>query len=184
MSMQQAYVMVYIKIKPGSETASLGAIESTFKRLFPLTPFSYVFKDEANRKNYEAEERWKQMLLFASIVTIFISCVGLFGLSVFSVEKRTKEIGVRKVLGASPGVIVGLVSKDFLGLVIIALVIALPAVWMGAGKWLERYPYRITVSGWMFAEVGLLVMLIALVTVSFQSVKAAGSNPVKALRAE
>jgi putative ABC transport system permease protein len=95
----------------------------------------------------EAEERWKQMLLFASIVTIFISCVGLFGLSVFSVEKRTKEIGVRKVLGASPGVIVGLVSKDFLGLVIIALVIAL-------------------------------------VTVSFQSVKAAGANPAKALRSE
>ena len=184
MRMQQGYGMVYIKIKPGSETASLARIESTFKQLFPLTPFSYSFKDEENKRNYEAEERWKQMLLFASLVTIFISCVGLFGLSVFSVEKRTKEIGVRKVLGASPGFIVVLVSKDFLRLVIVALVIALPAVRFGAGTWLQRYPYRVTVSGWAFAGVGLLVVVIALVTISFQSVRAAGSNPVKALRVE
>jgi putative ABC transport system permease protein len=178
------YGMVYIKIKPKSETASLAQIEKTFKRLFPLSPFSYRFKDEENRKSLEAEGRWKQILLFASLVTIFISCVGLFGLSVFSVEKRTKEIGVRKVLGASSGVIVGLVSKDFLRLVFIALLIALPAVWMGADKWLQRYPFRITVSVWMFAGVGLVVVLIALVTVSFQSVKAAMTNPVESLRSE
>jgi putative ABC transport system permease protein len=184
MRMQQDYQRVFIKIRPGSETASLGHIESTFKQLFPLSPFSYVFKDEENRKYYEAEERWKQMLLFASLVTIFISCVGLFALSVFSVERRTKEIGVRKVLGASPRIIVALVSKDFLRLVIVALLIAIPAVWMGAEKWLQRYPYRITVSIWMFTGMGLVVMLIALVTVSFQSIRAALTNPVDSLRSE
>jgi putative ABC transport system permease protein len=122
------------------------------------------------------------MLLFASVVTIFISCVGLFGLSVFSVERRTKEIGVRKVLGASPGIIVTLVSRDFLRLVIVALFIAIPMVWIGADKWLQRYPNRVTVSIWMIAGVGLVVMLIALVTVSFQAVRAGTVNPVKSLR--
>ncbi len=182
--MDQDYGMMYIKIKPGSETASLGQIGSTFRRLFPLTPFSYVFKDDENRKNYEAEEKWKQMLLFASLVTIFISCVGLFGLSVFSVEKRTKEIGVRKVLGASPGIIVALVSRDFLRLVMLALIVAIPSVWIGADKWLQRYPYRVTLSIWMFAGLGLVVVLAALVTVSFQAVRAGMANPVKSLRVE
>jgi putative ABC transport system permease protein len=182
--MDQDYGMVYVKIKPGSETASLGRIERTFKQLFPLTPFSFVFKDDENRRFYEAEERWKQMLLFASLVTIFISCVGLFGLSVFSVERRTKEIGVRKVLGASPGIIVAMVSRDFLRLVMLALLIAVPAVWIGADKWLQRYPYRVPVSIGMFAGVGLAVMLIALVTVSFQAVRAGMANPVKSLRVE
>ncbi|HLX66202.1 MAG TPA: ABC transporter permease [Puia sp.] len=182
--MDKDYGMIYIKIKPGSETASLGQIGSTFRRLSPLTPFSYVFKDEENRKNYEAEEKWKQMLLFASVVTIFISCVGLFGLSVFSVEKRTKEIGVRKVLGASPGIIVALLSRDFLRLVVVSLVVAIPAVWIGADKWLQRYPYRVTLSGWMFAALGLAVMLIALVTVSFQAIRAGMANPVKSLRVD
>ncbi|HXB34824.1 MAG TPA: ABC transporter permease [Puia sp.] len=182
--MDRDYGMIYIKIKPGSETASLGQIGSTFRRLFPLTPFSYVFKDDENRRYYEAEERWKQMLLFASLVTIFISCVGLFGLSVFSVERRTKEIGVRKVLGASPGIIAALVSRDFLRLVVVALIVAIPAVWIGADKWLQRYPYRVSVSVWMFAGVGLAVMMIALVTVSFQAVRAGMANPVKSLRVE
>jgi putative ABC transport system permease protein len=184
MRMQQDYGMVYIKIKPGSETASLSHIEGTFRRLFPITPFSYVFKDEENRRNYEAEERWKQTLLFASVVTIFISCVGLFGLSVFSVERRTKEIGVRKVLGASAGVIAALVSGDFLRLVIVALLIAIPAVWIGADKWLQRYPYRVTISVWMFAGLGLMVMLIAVVTVGFQAIRAGRANPVESLRVE
>jgi putative ABC transport system permease protein len=182
--LDQDYGMVYVKIKPGSETASLGRIENTFRRLFPLTPFSFVFKDDENKKYYEAEERWKQMLLFASVVTIFISCVGLFGLSVFSVERRTKEIGVRKVLGASPRIIVAMVSRDFLRLVILAVLIAVPAVWIGADKWLQRYPYRVPVDIGMFAGVGLVVMLIALVTVSFQAVRAGMANPVKSLRVE
>ena len=135
-------------------------------------------------KNYEAEARWKQIMLFAAVLTIFISCIGLFGLSVLAAEKRTKEIGIRKVLGASVSHITTILSKDFLKLVMIALVVAIPVAWLATGKWLENYPYRIDLSWWMFASAVILVILIALITVSFQAIKAAIANPVKSLRTE
>ena len=159
-------------------------IETTFKKLFPLSPFSFVFKDQENLKNYEAEAKWKQIILFAAILTIFISCIGLFGLSVLSAEKRTKEIGVRKVMGASVSRVVTILSKDFLKLVSIALVIAMPLSWLAANKWLQNYPYRIALSWLLFALAGLLIIFIALATVSFQAIKAAIANPVKSLRTE
>ena len=174
----------FIKIKPNTATASLGHIEKTFKKLFPFSPYAYVFKDEENRKKYEAEAKWKQIMLFSAVLTIFISCIGLFGLSVLSAEKRTKEIGIRKVLGASVAGIATNLSKDFLKLVIISLLLAIPFSWLAASKWLENYPYRITLNWWMFASAGLLVILIALATVSFQAIKAAVANPVKSLRTE
>lgn len=175
---------VFIKIKPGSETASLQTIEKTFKKLFPISPYSYKFVDQENLKRYEAENKWKQIMLFSAILTIFISCIGLFGLSVLAAEKRTKEIGIRKVLGASVSGVVTILSKDFLKLVIISLLVAIPLSWIAANKWLENYPYRITLSWWMFAFAGILVVLIALITVSFQAIKAAMGNPAKALRTE
>lgn len=175
---------VFIKIKPGSETASLQYIEKTFKKLFPIAPYSYQFVDQQNLKSYEAENKWKQIMLFSAILTIFISCIGLFGLSVLAAEKRTKEIGIRKVLGASVSGVVTILSKDFLKLVIISLLAAIPLSWIAANKWLENYPYRITLSWWMFAFAGILVVMIALITVSFQAIKAAMGNPVKALRTE
>jgi putative ABC transport system permease protein len=181
---QSDYGIVYTKIKPNSETASLHYIETTFKKLFPLSPFSFVFKDQENLKNYAAEAKWKQIILFAAILTIFISCIGLFGLSVLSAEKRTKEIGVRKVMGASVSRVVTILSKDFLKLVSIALVIAMPLSWLAANKWLQNYPYRIALSWRMFALAGLLIIFIALATVSFQAIKAAIANPVKSLRTE
>ena len=121
------YGMVYIKIKPNSAAASLKTIQKTFKQLFPLSPYSYTFKNEENIKSYEAEAKWKQIMLFGAVLTIFISCIGLFGLSVLSAEKRTKEIGIRKVLGASVKSVVTILSKDFLKLVVISLIIAIPA---------------------------------------------------------
>ncbi len=178
------YGMAFIKIKPNSETASLKQIEQTFKNLFPLSPYTYAFKSEENIKNYEAEAKWKQIMLFSAILTIFISCIGLFGLSVLSAEKRTKEIGIRKVLGASVSRVVTILSKDFLKLVTIALLIAIPLAWWAASKWLENYPYRITLGWQIFAGGALLVIMIALITVSFQAVRAALSNPVKSLRTE
>ena len=178
------YGMVYIKIKPNTAAASLQTIQKTFKQLFPLNPYNYTFMNEQNRKNYEAEAKWKQIMLFGAILTIFISCIGLFGLSVLSAEKRTKEIGIRKVLGASVNGVVTILSKDFLKLVFISLVIAIPAAWIAANKWLENYPYRITVNWWLFASAGILVILIALITVGFQAIKAAVANPVKSLRTE
>lgn len=178
------YGTTYIKIKPNTASSSLKYIQSTFKKLFPLSPYSYTFKNDANIKNYEAEAKWKQIMMYSAILTIFISCIGLFGLSVLSAEKRTKEIGIRKVLGASVKSVVTSLSIDFLKLVIIAMIIAIPLVWLAANKWLEKYPYRIQISWWIFAAGGLLVIIIALITVSFQAIKAAMANPVKSLRSE
>jgi putative ABC transport system permease protein len=149
-----------------------------------MSSYSYVFKNDANRKQYADVEKWKQIILFSAILTIFISCIGLFGLSVLSAEKRTKEIGIRKVLGASVQQIVTALSTDFIKLVAISLIIATPLVYIAANTWLQNYPYRVEMSWWLFASAGILVMLIALFTVSFQSIKTAVANPVKSLRTE
>jgi len=178
------YGVSFVKIKPHTETASLKYIEQTFKKLFPINPYTYTFKDQENYKNYEAEAKWKQIMLFSAILTIFISCIGLFGLSVLSAEKRTKEIGIRKVLGASATKVATMLSKDFIKLVIVALLIAIPLAWLAADKWLQNYPYRISLNWQMFAIAGALVIFIALATVSFQAIKAAIANPVKSLRTE
>src|SRR5579871_6138135 len=176
--------VAYVKIKPKSETASLKYIEKVTKNLFPFNPYSYQFKNEENLKNYEAEQKWKQIMLYSAILTIFISCIGLFGLSVLSAEKRTKEVGIRKVLGASVSNVVTILSKDFLKLVFISLLVSIPLAWMAANKWLENYPYRITLTWKIFATAGVLVIVIALATVSFQAIKAAIANPTKSLRTE
>lgn len=178
------YGMVFIKIKPNTASASLQTIQKTFKQLFPLSPYSYVFLNDKNRKNYDAEAKWKQIMLFGALLTIFISCIGLFGLSVLSAEKRTREIGIRKVLGASVKGVVVILSKDFIKLVGIALIIAIPAAYFVGDKWLQNYPYRITLSWWLFASAAALVVMIALFTVSFQAIKAAVANPVHSLRTE
>jgi putative ABC transport system permease protein len=178
------YGMVYIRIKSGTEQASLQYINKTFKELFPLNPFVYDFKKDENEKSYEAESKWKQIILLSAILTIFISSIGLFGLSVMSAEKRTKEIGIRKVLGASVSSIVSILSTDFLKLIFISLLISIPLAMMATNAWLQHYPYRINLSWWLFASSGLFVILIALFTISFQSVKAAIANPVKSLRTE
>jgi len=173
-----------IKIKPGTETESLKFIQKTFKQYFPLSPYSYLFKDDQRIKDYEAEAKWKQIIFFGAILTIFISCIGLFGLSVLSAEKRTKEIGIRKVLGASVNSVVTTLSRDFLKLVLIALIAAIPLAWMAANKWLQNYPYRITLDWWLFAIASLLVVVVALATIITQAVRAAMANPVKSLRTE
>lgn len=184
MNPANSYGMVYIRIKPGTETASLQHIAKTFKALFPLSPFIYTFKQDENEQSYATEARWKAIILLSAVLTIFISCIGLFGLSVLSAEKRVKEIGIRKVLGASVSTIVTILSADFLKLIFIALAIAIPFAWIAISNWLRHYPYRVALSWWLFASAGVLVILIALITVSFQSVKAALTNPVKSLRTE
>ena len=176
--------MIYIKIAAGSTTAALGHIGKTFKEMFPLYPYNYNFLEDRNYKNYEAEAKWKQIMLFSAILTIFISCIGLFGLSVLSSEKRTKEIGVRKVLGASVNNVVTTLSKDFIKLVFIALLLSIPMAWIVAGKWLQNYPYRIQLGWQVFVLAALLVVLIALSTICFQAIKAAYANPIKSLRTE
>jgi putative ABC transport system permease protein len=184
MNVGNRYGVSFIKIKPGRETASLKHIEQIYKRLFPASPFTYTFKSEENFKNYQAEQKWKQIMLFSAVLTIFISCIGLFGLSVLSAERRTKEMGIRKVLGASVNQVVTVLSKDFVKLVILALLIAIPLAWYAANKWLQNYPYRIGLSWSIFAIAGVLVIFIALATVSFQAIRTAWANPANSLRTE
>jgi len=179
-----AYEHVYIKLKEGRTADILSYIGRTYKKIFPLTPYQYTFKDAQNAEQYNNEAKWKQVVLFGAVLTIFISCIGLFGLATLSAEKRKKEIGVRKVLGASVQSIATKLSNDFLKLIIMAVLIASPAAWLAMSKWLENYAYRITVNGWIFFFATITVLFIALVTVSFQSIKAAAENPVKSLRSE
>jgi putative ABC transport system permease protein len=178
------YGMAYIKIKPNSATTSLPFIERNFKKLFPASPYSYQFKDQENLKDYELVAKWKQIMLLGAVLTIFISCIGLFGLSALSAERRTKEIGIRKVLGASVTRVMSIMSKDFLFLVLIAMAIAMPIGWMSANKWLQSYPYRVQLGWELLVDAGLLVIVIASLTVGFQAIKVARANPAKSLRAD
>jgi putative ABC transport system permease protein len=176
--------VVNIKIKPNTETASLAHIEKTFKSLFPTSPYIYKFKDVENQKQYESEEKWKQIMLFGAILTIFISCIGLFGLATLSTEKRTKEIGIRKVLGASVASITTLLSKDFVKLVAISFIFSFPIAYYAVNEWLTNYPYRIHFGIGYFVATAIITLIIALFTVSWQSIKAALMNPVKSLKSE
>ena len=147
-------------------------------------PFTYSFIDDLFNKTYSAEQKTGTILNLFSILTIFVACLGLFGLATYTAEQRTKEIGIRKVLGASVSQVTGMLSKDFAKLVFIASVIAFPAAWWAMNKWLQSFAYRIQVSWWVFVFAGIITLLIALVTVSFQAIKAAIANPVKSLRTE
>jgi putative ABC transport system permease protein len=178
------YGMAFIRIRPGSDTRALAHIATTFKSIFPTKPYSYTFRADANRNAYEAEAKWKQMLLFGAMLTIFISCIGLFGLSVLNAEKRVKEVGIRKVLGASVQHIAGKLTVEYLQLVSISLVVAMPLAWLAINKWLQLYPYRISIGFSLFALAAGIIILLAVSTVSFQALRAAMSNPVKNLRTE
>jgi putative ABC transport system permease protein len=175
---------VYVKVRPDKTAEVLPFLQKTFKQLFPFQPYDYRFKDAENAQQYAAEEKWKQIISFGAILTIFISAIGLFGLSLLAAEKRTKEIGIRKVLGASVAVIARTLSASFLKLVLLAAVIAIPAAVLLMQRWLENYPYRVTLSWWMFAFATLLILLVALLTISFHAIRAAMANPVKNLRTE
>jgi putative ABC transport system permease protein len=162
----------------------LSGIESSWNKLNPNEPFEYSFLDDDFQKNYEAENRLSAIVGYFTIIAILISCLGLFGLATFSAEQRTKEIGVRKVLGASVGSIVTLLSKDFLKLVLIAIVIASPIAWWAMTKWLQDFAYRTNVGAMVFVITASIAVCIALLTISFQAIKAAIANPVKSLRTE
>jgi putative ABC transport system permease protein len=184
MNPRYKYRDVLIKIKPDNIPAALKHIEKTFRNMFPFQPYQYKFKEAINAEQYEREAKWKEIITYAAILTIFISCIGLFGLATLSAKKRTKEIGIRKVLGASVAIIVRKLSADFVALVILAAIIAAPVAYWIMNTWLQNYPYRINISWWMFGFASLSVVFIALFTISFQSVKAAIANPVKSLRSE
>jgi putative ABC transport system permease protein len=163
---------------------ALAKAETIFKKYFPHVPFEYKFMDASFEKMYRSDTKTATLVSTFSGIALFISCLGLFGLISFVAEQRTKEIGIRKILGATIINITTLLSKDFIQLVIIAIVIASPIAWWVMNKWLEAFAYRIGISWWIFTIAGIAAIFIALVTVSFQSVKAAMQNPVKSLRTE
>lgn len=181
---KQAFGNILIRTKPGKTKEALASIETLCKKLNPDFPVTYNFSDDQYLKLYKSEQIiGKLSNIFASLA-IFISCLGLLGLAMFTAEQRTKEIGIRKVLGASVTSLFALLSSEFLTLVIVASVIASPIAWYSMHKWLQDFAYHTPVQWWLFIAAGGVVVLIALVTVSFQAMKAALVNPVKSLRSE
>lgn len=179
------FTTMHIKFNPGHATAeNLAKAEQIFRKYNPSYPFDYKFVDDEYARNFHNEQRLKTLAgLFASL-TIFISCLGLFGLSAYVAESRVKEIGVRKVLGASVLSITQLLSVDFIKLVVVSVAIASPIAWYAMNRWLETYSYRVNIGWNIFLIAGLLAVAIALATISFQSIKAAVANPIKSLRTE
>jgi len=163
---------------------ALQPIEDIFKKYNPAYPFDYKFVDQEFNRKFLTEELISKITNIFAGLAIFICCIGLAGLASFTIEKRFREIGIRKVLGATLQQLLVLISKDFLKLVLIALVIATPLAWWFMSDWLQKYPYRITISIWLFGVVGILILLLALLVVGLNTIKAAITNPVKSLRAE
>jgi ABC-type antimicrobial peptide transport system permease subunit len=168
----------------GDTKAIIASLEKEWKKIYPDDGFNYSFMNDAISTLYDQETKTAWLVNVAMFITIFISCMGLFGLAMFTAEKRTKEIGIRKVLGASVSNIVSMLSRDFVFLVLIAAVIASPLAWYFMNQWLQDFVYRIHISWWVFALAGAGAILIALITVSSLAIKAAIANPVKSLRAE
>ncbi|MBL7693524.1 MAG: ABC transporter permease [Ferruginibacter sp.] len=177
--------VIHFKLNAANSTAdNLKKAEAIFKKYNPEYPFEYKFIDEEYSRKFKAEERTGTLAALFAGLTIFISCLGLFGLATYMAENRIKEIGIRKVLGASIPGITALLSKDFLKLVMISFVIASPVAWWMMDKWLQDYPYHVNIHWYVFAIAGLLSFLISVLTVSYQAIKAAVANPVKSLRTE
>ncbi|MCB9051554.1 MAG: ABC transporter permease [Lewinellaceae bacterium] len=175
---------IFVRISPDEVPATMAAIESTWKAVAPRAPFQASFLNENTNRLYRVEEVMGQLFISSALLAILLSCMGLFGIAVLAISQRTKEIGIRKVLGASVAGIVGLLSRDFMKMVALAILVAAPLAWLAMQAWLKNYAYRIDIQWWVFLLAGALAVLIAFVTLSLQSVRAARSNPVEALRSE
>ena len=175
---------IAVRISPKNIPSLIQQVESKWNSMTPGQPFSYTFMDNDFNNIYNAEQRTGKLFITFAVFAIFIACLGLFGLVTYAAEQRTKEIGIRKVLGAKIGSIVAMLSKDFAKLVLIASVIAFPVAWWFMNRWLQSFAFRINISWWVFALAGLITITIAAITISFQAIKAAMANPVKSLRTE
>ena len=175
---------VLVRTNPGRTKDALTSLESVYRAVNPKFPFTYQFSDLEYQKLYKSEETVQQLSTYFACLGIFISCLGLLGLAMFTAEQKTKEIGIRKVLGASMPSIVTLLSKEFLSFVMLAFLIASPLAWWAMHKWLQDYAYRVDIGWWVFAVAGILALLIALFTISFQAIRAAVANPAVSLKNE
>jgi len=177
--------VMHIKLNGQNRMAdNLAKVEQTFKQFNPNYPFEYHFIDEDYARKFQEEQKMGSLATWFAGLTIFISCLGLFALVAYMAESRRKEIGIRKVLGASVSNLIALLSKEFLILVLISVAVASPIAWWVMEKWLANYAYRTNVPWWLFVVVGCISLGIALLTVGFQAFKAATENPVKAIKSE
>jgi putative ABC transport system permease protein len=181
---QGGYGNLSVKIAGNNIQAAINTIQNTWYKYVPDAPFTYTFLDESYSSLYDAEQKQGTIFTIFACIAIFIACLGLFGLSAFSITQRMKEIGIRKVLGASVNNLLTLLSKDFLKLVLIAAIIAFPIAWFSMNSWLQDFAYRIYIHWWVLAAAGILAGIIAFGTISFQAIKAAVANPVNSLRSE
>jgi putative ABC transport system permease protein len=175
---------MWLKIDQSQEQKAIEAFEKAFKKTIPDAVYEYNFLDEINAKEYKQEQRWEKIINISTVLSLIICGLGLFGISRLATSQRTKEIGIRKVLGATVLQITSLLSKQFMRLVIVAFLIAAPAGWWVTHEWLKNFAYRVPIGWWVFVIAGLIAMLVALITVSFQAIRAAVANPVKSLRTE
>jgi putative ABC transport system permease protein len=175
---------VVVRTTPANMQRNIANLKAVFQKIYPDYPLTYGFVDQDLSRLYMSEQRMGELFNIFSVVSIIVSCLGLFGLATFAAQRRIKEIGVRRVLGASAAGIVALLAKDFVKLVAAASFVAFPLAWWVMNKWLDNYVYRIHISWWMFAAAGILALVIAFITVSSQAIKAALMNPVKSLKAE
>ncbi len=175
---------LYVRVSRNNIPGALKYIRETYLQFDPAASFEYHFLDENFANQYESERTQGSLILIFTVLAIFIACLGLFGLVTFTAEQRTKEIGIRKVLGASVVSIVRLLSGDLIKLVCLSILVATPIAWFALQAWLENFAYRISISPLVFAFSGLLAVLIALLTVGFRAIRAGRANPVKSLRSE
>jgi len=178
------YGLISVKISGDHVPRTLAALGDRWRSLAPERPFQYSFVDEDFAKLYSSEDRFQRVFLYFGLLAIFISCLGLLGLAAYSTIQRTKEIGIRKVLGAGEMRIVGLLSKEFLRLVLIALIIASPIAWFAMHHWLQDFAYRTPIAWWVFPLAAAMAVLITFLTVGFHAIKAAIADPVDSLRTE
>jgi putative ABC transport system permease protein len=175
---------LYVRFNPGATSEITDIIQKDFKQFFPSQSFEYTFLDDRLNSLYASETKLSETVGFFAALAIFIASLGIFGLSLYTVQQRVKEIGIRKVLGATTFNIATVVSKEFLKPILIAIVISIPVSWLIMNKWLEGFAYRIDIQWWIFLIAGTMALLIALVTTSFQATKAAMADPVESLRTE
>jgi putative ABC transport system permease protein len=175
---------ILVKTRPSMLRETVDQLSALWNEVLPSATFNFSFLDELVEMQYQEEKRWRNIIWFASFMAVALACFGLFGLAALSAQRRTKEIGIRKVLGASVANIVALLSKDYVKLVILGFVIAIPIAWYAMNQWLADFAYRIEIGPGIFALAGISALAIALLTVSWQSIKAAVANPVDSLRSE
>jgi putative ABC transport system permease protein len=175
---------ISLRISTGNVSGLIRQIESEWKALAPSTPFSYTFMNEEFDRQYSSELRIEQLFISFAVLALFIACLGLFGLSAFAAQQRMKEIGIRKVLGASVNNIMTILSVDFMKLVVLSIIVATPVAWLIMNKWLQNFAYRISMSAWFLITAGGVAILVAFLAVSLQVIKAAAQNPITGLRSE